>query len=85
MKHFLLMIVMVIVGCGKKEATESWVSNPSDPNNVKIEKAIRGYLNKLTKSDLEKVTAIGDIGRGFDLDLSSNQLTTVEGLKKLRS
>ena len=56
----------------------NWVSDPSDPNNVKVEKQIRGAIKKptgeLTKADLEKVTF---------LYLSINQLTSVKGLEKL--
>jgi uncharacterized protein YceK len=75
MKQILLMIaVVVLVGCG----TTSWVSDPSNENNVKIEAAIRKSLEKpegeLTKADLEKVTK---------LDLKQNQLTDVKGLEKL--
>ncbi len=66
----------------KREAKEpevvSWASDPNDPNNVKIEKAIRKQLKEpegeLTKADLEKVTW---------LDLYNNQLTDVNGLEKL--
>ena len=75
MKQLLLiMAAVVLVGCG----TTSWVSDPSDPNSVKIEKVIRKSLEKpegeLTKADLEKVTK---------LDLKQNQLTDVKGLEKL--
>ena len=56
----------------------AWVSDPNDPNNVKIEKAIRKAAKKptgeLTKADLEKVTK---------LYLANNQLTDVKGLEKL--
>ena len=56
----------------------AWVSDPNDPNNVKIEAAIRKQINKptgeLTKIDSEKVTI---------LNLRSNQLTDVKGLEKL--
>ena len=62
----------------KKDEAEGWVSDPSDPNNVKIEKAIRKSLKKptgeLTKADLEKVT---------ELELDGEQLTSVKGLEKL--
>ena len=59
MRYFLLMIaVVMLVGCG----TTSWTSDPNDPNNVKIEKAIRESLEKstgeLTKTDLEKVKKV---------------------------
>ena len=56
----------------------AWVSDPNDPNNVKIEAAIRKQINKptgeLTKVDLEKVK---------ELYLGDNQLTDVKGLEKL--
>ena len=74
MKNTLQMIAVVALvgGCG----TTSWVSDPSDPNNVKIEKAIRKSLKKpegkLTKEDLEKVT---------QLNLYKRQLTDVKGLE----
>jgi|TARA_B110000263_G_scaffold51530_1_gene43123 uncharacterized protein YceK len=67
MKQVLLMIAvvaLVVGGCGttsKETPTlNSWVSAPSDPNNVKIEKTIRGALKmptgELTKADLVRVT-----------------------------
>jgi hypothetical protein len=66
--------VVALVGCGKK----GWVSDPSDPNNVKIEAAIRKFTRKptgeLTKADLEKVTF---------LNLGENNLTEVTGLEQL--
>jgi len=75
MKQLLLICAVVaLVGCG----TTSWVSDPSDPNNVKIEKKIRSKLKKpageLTKADLEKV---------HTLFLNDLQLTDVKGLEKL--
>jgi len=69
-----ILIGLLFVGCG----TTSWVSDPSDPNNVKIEKEIRTRIKKptgeLTKADLEKVT---------ELSLNRSQLTDVKGLEKL--
>ena len=74
MRYLLLILAIVFIGCG----TTSWVSDPSNENNVKIEKVIRKFLEKpegeLTKADLEKVTK---------LDLKQNQLTDVKGLEKL--
>jgi Leucine-rich repeat (LRR) protein len=56
----------------------AWVSDPNDPNNVKVEKAIRKSLKKptgeLTKADLGKVTV---------LVFYNKQLTNVKGLGKL--
>jgi len=55
-----------------------WVSDPTNPNNVKIEMLIRRQVNKptgeLTPADLQKVTI---------LSLRSNQLTDVKGLENL--
>ncbi len=65
-------------GVKETPTSTSWVSDPSDPNNVKIEAVIReaGWkpTGELTKADLEKVT---------ELYLSENQLTEVKGLEKL--
>ena len=63
MKQILLMIaVVVMVGCG----TTSWVSDPSDRQNVIVEKAIRKELGKstgeLTKADLAKLTRLSLLG-----------------------
>ena len=56
----------------------TFTSDPSDPQNVIVEAAIRKSLEKptgeLTKADLEKVRR---------LDLEGNQLTDVKGLEKL--
>ena len=89
MKQLLLICAAVaLVGChaeNKKNASKAkaiaefkaaaWVSDPSDPNNFKIEAAIRKSLKKstgeLTKADLEKVTG---------LNLRVKQLTDVKGL-----
>jgi len=75
MKQILVILAAVgLVGCG----TTSWVSDPSDPTNVKIEKRIRENLKKptgeLTKADLEKVTR---------LYFTYNELTDIKGLEKL--
>ena len=79
MKQLLLILaLMELVGCGETPTNWNWVSDPSDPNNVKVEKQIRGAIKKptgeLTKADLEKVTY---------LYLSINQLTSVKCLEKL--
>ncbi len=74
MKQILVMMAAVmLVGCG----TTSWVSDPSDENNVKIEAAIRQEINKpdgkLTKSDLESV---------LKLSFEDQRLTSVAGLER---
>ena len=65
MKSLLLVLAVVLVGC---EMT-SWVSGPSDPNDIKIEGAIRKEFKKpegkLTKADLEKVTHVNLEGNGL--------------------
>ena len=57
-KTLLILMAVALGGCG----TTSWVSDPSDPQNVIVEKAIRQSLSKptgeLTKADLEKVTKL---------------------------
>ena len=88
MKQILVMMV-VLVGCGttgcSSTSAESnpsvdpyWISDPSDPNNLEIEKAIRSRLRKpdgaLTKADLAEITY---------LYLPINQLRSVAGLEKL--
>ena len=48
MKHVLLMIAVVVVaGCdGAKEEVMPRISDPSNPQNVIVEKAIRKQLKK---------------------------------------
>jgi Leucine-rich repeat (LRR) protein len=74
----LLLICAVVVLMGGCASTPAWVSDPSDPNNIIIEKQIRFYAKKptgeLTKVDLDKVTS---------LNLGGHQLTSVKGLEKL--
>ena len=75
MKQILLIFMAVaLVGCG----TTSWVSDPSDPNSVKIEGEIRRAAKKptgeLTKANLENVK---------DLHFRGDKLTDVKGLEKL--
>ena len=88
MKQILLMIAVVaLVGCGKKDDGNTGVVNPNKPSpkavpvNIAdpiVEKAIRKKIKKrsgeLTKADYEKVET---------LYLSGNQLTNVKGLEKL--
>ncbi len=74
MRYLILILAVAFIGCG----TTSWVSNPSDENNTKIEKAIRETINKptgeLTKADLDKVTK---------LYLHNYKLTSLKGVGKL--
>ena len=88
MKQILLMIaVMALVGCGKKDDGNTGVVNPNKPSpksvpvniaNPIVEKVIRAQLKKptgeLTQADLEKVPG---------LSLESHQLTDVKDLEKL--
>ena len=74
-KAFILLLLVVCVGCGKKEAESPTV----EIANPIVEKAIRKELKKptgeLTKADLEKMTK---------LFLDSSKLTEVpKGLEKL--
>ena len=81
MKQLLLICAVVaLVGCGTTQTptNPNWVSDPSDPNNVKIEAAIRRevvkHTGELTKADLDKLEV---------LYLEDNQLTSLENLGKL--
>ena len=73
-----IVIGLLVVGCASTPTNPNCVSDPSDPNNVKIEAAIRSRLGKpegeFTKADLEKVTELG---------IYNKQLTSVKGLEKL--
>ncbi|MDP7269662.1 MAG: hypothetical protein QF408_16040, partial [Pirellulales bacterium] len=76
MKQLLLICAVVaLVGCGETPTNWNWVSDPSDPNNVKIEKLIRKRINKrtgeLTEAALEKLTQLEV------LHLNDNKLTNV--------
>ena len=75
MKQLLLIFATVaLTGCG----TTSWVSDPSNPNNVFYELTIRKNIGKptgeLTKADLERVKKLEAVNKG---------LTDVKGLGKL--
>ena len=79
MKQLLLICAVVaLVGCASTPTNPNWVSDPSDPNNVKIEAAIRRevvkHTGELTKADLDKLEV---------LYLEDNQLTSLENLGKL--
>ena len=78
MKQVLLILAVVALVGGCASTSTSWVSDPSDPNNVKIEAAIRESLRwpvgEITKEDLEQF-------KGLRLD--DDQLTDVTGLEKL--
>ena len=86
-KTILLIVAVVMVGCG----TTGWVSDPSNPQNVFVEKVIRYKLKKptgeLTKADLAKVTGLGSGDEIFDDGLQAGawlrpQITD-EGLKEV--
>jgi len=74
----LILLLVLVGGCASTPVNPNWVSDPSDRNNVKIEKEIRWRLEnpegELTKADLEKVK---------NLYLRNNQLTDVTALKEL--
>ena len=63
----------MVGGCA---STPAWVSDPSDPNNIIIEKQIRFYAERtgIAEADLTKVTR---------LNLGRKQLTSAKGLEKL--
>ena len=89
-KTILKIVAVALVGCGttSKEipTSTSWVSDPSDPNNVKIEAAIRKELKKptgeLTKVDLEKVKELNlkRIILGMKVPKGLEKLTKLERL-----
>ena len=97
MKQLLLIcaVVALVGGCA---STPAWVSDPSDPNNIIIEKQIRFYAERtgIAEADLTKVTRL-NLGRkqltsakGLEkltqlkyLNLSDNKLTDVKGLENL--
>ena len=63
MKHFTLLIAFVALVGGCASISEStFASDPGNPQNVIVEKAIRSYLKKpngkLTKADMERVTGL---------------------------
>mgnify|MGYP003314070217 CR=1 FL=1 len=70
-----IAIVIFAVVCADAAFAQNWVSDPSDPNYVKIEAEIRAKLYKpkgeLTQADLEEVP---------ELELDSKQLTDVTDL-----
>ena len=93
MKRILLMIAVVaLVGCGKKEA-------PKEENRVRVQRStpkpeppkavpekpiantileqLKKPTGELTNADLEKLTQLEDLHLGF------SQLTDVKGLEKL--
>ena len=81
MKQILFICAVVaLVGCGKNKKEDlitTWTSDPSNPQNVIVEAAIREELKKptgeLTKADLKKVTK---------LRLSNTEITDA-GLKEI--
>lgn len=83
-KAIILILAVVLVGCGKKKAEEKKQPLTAEEAATAIDEAIRQNINKptgkLTKKDLEKVKT---------LDISSKQisdltpLTGLSGLEKL--
>jgi Leucine-rich repeat (LRR) protein len=79
-KQILLVLAVALGGASTPKETptsSSWVSDPSDPNNVAIEKAIRLTLKKpegaITNEDLKQLKY---------LDLASDKLTDISSLPK---
>ncbi len=90
MKQILLMIAVVaLVGCGKKEVQGPSQPEPPKPSPTKliadpiVEEAIRKSLNKptgeLTQADLTKVTKLNL----FDTQITDAGLKEVAKLEKL--
>ena len=81
MKQILLILAVVaLVGCGET----SWVSDPSNPNNVLIEKAIRKQLMKFDPTAQEGELTKADYETVRYLKLDDNKLTDVpKELEKL--
>ena len=76
MKQLLLICAVVALVGGCASTPTNWVSDPNDPNNVRIEKAVREALSKPT-GELTKTTSL------TGLSLRNNQLTSVKCLEKL--
>ena len=81
---------MALVGCGKNKKEDlitTWTSDPSNPQNVIVEAAIREELKKpsgeLTKADLEKglekLTQLKELSLNNNPDLTKAQ---IDQLKK---
>jgi internalin A len=91
MQQFLLIFTVVLLVGGLVlrrllKARTMWVSNPSDQQNVLIEKEIRNQLSKpageLTKSDLARVDYLGFSG-AYLTDTGLKELAKVRNLKDL--
>ena len=86
MKQGLLMIVLVALVGGCASTSTQWVSDPSDPNNVIIEKEIRKRLGKptgeLTKAELAKVTYLCMSSTNIT-DAGLNDIAKLQELKYL--
>ena len=79
----MVAVVMVVGSC----ASPTFTFDPSNPQNVIVEKAIRSYLNKptgeLTKADLKRVTGL-DLYRTNISDAGLKGLAKLTQLKGLR-
>ena len=91
MQQFLLIFTVVLLVGGLVlrrflKARTMWVSNPSDQQNVLIEKEIRNQLSKpageLTKSDLARVDTLFFSG-AYLTDTGLKELAKVQNLKDL--
>ena len=88
MKDFTLLIAFVALVGGCASISEStFTSDPGNPQNVIVEKAIRASLKKpegeLTKADLEKVTSL-NLNNTIMLDEGLKELPKLKKLRYLR-
>jgi internalin A len=81
-KTILTIVAVALVGC----ASPAFISDPSNPQNVIVEKAIRETLKKpkgeLTKADLVKVTSL-NLANDNITDEGLKQVATLKNLTRL--
>jgi internalin A len=81
-KTILTIVAVALVGC----ASPAFISDPSNPQNIIVEKAIRETLKKpkgeLTKADLVKVTSL-NLANSHITDEGLKQVATLKNLTRL--